>query len=104
MKNQLKLTFPKPVIVKPKRLNYLDLNIDQKINVKANSLGFASIWLNASRYGPECPLGFVSERRDRFSGLAEKWFCHHKRNKDRPWDALPEGKLFREPKQHKVSK
>lgn len=35
MKNQLKIAFPKPVIVKPKRLNYLDLNIDQKINVKA---------------------------------------------------------------------
>lgn len=77
---QLKIEFerPKPV----KKRHYLDLNINEKINVKANSCGFQFLWLNKSLPCFRNHIGFIG-RYDRYECLTAQWFWHHKTNNNR---------------------
>jgi hypothetical protein len=68
---------PKPVKVKQR--HYLDLSINQKINLKANSAGFQSNWLKQSIPSMRKHMGFLY-RGDRYEMLTPKWFWHHKVN------------------------
>lgn len=68
---------------------YKDLDVNERINVKANSCGFQKIYYtcNYTRY----------LRRDEVTThLTCKWYWHHKVNNNRPWDArkVQPGKLF----------
>ena len=73
------------------KIRYLDLNINQKINVKANSCGFQSNWLNAAMPWFRKHLGIVTIN-DHPERLTDRWFLHHKLNKNRV--RLPNTTLF----------
>jgi hypothetical protein len=100
MKQQLTISFPIKQINKPKLTHYSDLAIDQKINVKANSAGFEEIFITASLTCWKNHRGFIDKHVHHPDELTEKWFWHHKTNKNRPWDSLKHGQLFREIKKH----
>lgn len=103
MKNQIQISFPKVKVQVKEPLRYCHLNIDQKINCKANSAGFQSTYLKDSLpYFRNHKVLFRSH--DAWDGLNYKWFWHHKHNKNRPWDAVAKGELFRKSKQHVIRK
>ena len=94
----LNLSGPKPE--KPKLIHYTDLSIDQKINVKANSAGFQKTWITHSLQCWKNHVGFIRNHEHHPERLSESWYWHHKTNKNRPWDSLKPGQLFREIKKH----
>jgi hypothetical protein len=72
-KSQISLDlFPKPVV---KHTRYYDLNINQRINVKANSCGFHEAYLLS-------PWKQIY-RWDKAGELLYKWYEHHKLNQNR---------------------
>jgi len=70
-----------PVEIK-KTIRYLDLNINQKINVKANSCGFQRNWLNHAMPWFRKHLGIVTVS-DHPERLTDRWIWHHKTNNKR---------------------
>jgi len=75
---QIKFERPEPV----RSTHYLDLNINEKINVNANSCGFQIVWLYHSLPWNRKHLGKVNFK-DRPEQLTDRWFLHHKLNKNR---------------------
>jgi len=78
MNKQLRITYEP--IIKVKR--YFDLPINEKINVKANSCGFQRIWINWSLTCFRNNFGIVY-KEDHPERLTERWFLHHRINKNR---------------------
>lgn len=72
--------FPRPQIKKP--THYSELNIHQKINVRANSCGFELNWYLASRKGFKKHTGFM-DFQSRPNELTKRYFIHYKLNKGR---------------------
>jgi hypothetical protein len=72
--------FPKPM--PEPRTRYCDLSINQRINVKANSCGFEIIWLQSALPWFKKHRGLVY-RFDKPNELTQKWYRHHKINKNR---------------------
>lgn len=95
MTKQITLNLSVPIPEKPKRIHYTDLSIHQKINVKANSAGFEEIFITASLTCWKNHRGFINKQVHHPDELTENWFWHHKTNKNRPWDSLKPGQLFR---------
>jgi hypothetical protein len=95
MKQQLKLQLEKKPEPK-KRIHYLELSIHQKINVKANSAGFQRLWILHSLTCWKTHIGFIRPHEHNPDELNENWFWHNKNTKNRPWDSLKHGQLFRE--------
>lgn len=77
---QTSLVFDRPQPVKTR--HYLDLSINERINLKANSCGFQSVWLNHSLPMFRKYLGFLG-RYDHPECLMPNWFWHHKTNNNR---------------------
>jgi hypothetical protein len=77
---QTKLEFDPVKILK--RIRYLDLTIHERINIKANSCGFQTIWLNHAMPWFRKHLGIVTIS-DHPERLTDKWFWHHKTNDKR---------------------
>ena len=96
MTKQIRLNFSTTISEKPKRIHYTDLSIDQKINVKANSAGFQKTWITHSLQCWKTHVGFIKNHEHHPEGLSESWYWHNKANKNRPWDAVKPGQLFRE--------
>ena len=72
-KGQLNL-FPEPVKAKPIQIFYMDLNIHQKINCRANSCGFEKIYyLMYHRYR----IQSLRSRDERFDSLTKRYFTHY---------------------------
>lgn len=92
----MNLGFPPEMVSTVKRKHYLELTIDQKINIKANSAGFPKIYLNQSL--TSFKTHFFLRGDEVYTHLTINWFWHNKVNKNRPWDAVPKGELFRKQK------
>lgn len=75
MKTQLKLELEKKPIPE-KRTHYLDLSIDQKINLKSNSGGFELVWLLKSRWCFKQHEGYIGYR-DITTHLTKRYFEHY---------------------------
>lgn len=60
--------------------HYVDLTIDEKINIKANSAGFQSNWLKSMLPWYVRRIGVVNKYSDRADMLIDTWYWHHKVN------------------------
>lgn len=66
-------------VKKQSKIYYIDLNINQKINVRANSCGFAVVyynWTHQKKFFQLQPSSFS----DRFDGLTLRYKEHYKLN------------------------
>lgn len=72
--------------IKKERIYYRNLNINQKINVKANSCGFQMTYYGFYKYHP-------LRNDDNFKELTYNWFWHYKKNYYRSLSTLMHIKL-----------
>ena len=74
---QTELEYPFPKREIPKEWYYMDLNINQKINLKANSCGFQIIYL---RHFHRKKCLTIHPRSECFTHLNKKYAWHYKHN------------------------